>query len=309
MGSTSVHARSRSVWGLTRRQHGVVTSAQLRELGFSAQAIAHRVRRGRLHRVHRGVYAVGSPEITQQGRWMAAVLSCGEGAVLSHGSAAALWGMRRVRNSPLEVSVPRDRRPRRPGVKVHRTSFVAAVDVAHHDRIPVTSPARTLIDLATCLDAGQLERAVNEADRLGLVDPERLRAAVGKRGNVRGAPALRKLLDRLTFRLTDSELEREFLRIVRLAELPMPDTGVRVSGFKVDFFWPTLGLVVETDGLRYHRTPAQQARDRRRDQAHARAGLTPLRFTHAQIHFEAREVVRTLRDVAERLDPSLPGPT
>ena len=183
--------------------------------------------------------------------------------------------------------------------------MAAAGDCAQHERIPVTSPARTLLDLATCLNGRQLERAVNEADRLDLADPERLRAFVRERAGARGAAALRRLLDRRTFRLTASELEREFLRIVRRADLPMPDTGAQVNGFEVDFFWPALGLVVETDGLRYHRTPAQQARDRRRDQAHARAGLTPLRFTHAQIHFESDEVVRTLREVAERLRPSL----
>ncbi len=124
---------------------------------------------------------------------------------------------------------------------------------------------------------------------------------VGERAGARGAAVLRRLLDRRTFRLTDSELEREFMRLVRRAGLPRPETGVRLNGFKVDFFWPALGLVVETDGLRYHRTPSQQARDRRRDQVHARAGLTPLRFTHAQVRFEPGGVACTLTDVAARL--------
>jgi very-short-patch-repair endonuclease len=293
------------VWRLARRQHGVITAQQLRALGFTERAIRHRVARGRLHRVHRGIYAVGSPDLTRHGVWMAAVLGCGPDALLSHSSAAALWGIRGSRSSLLEVSVPARRRPRPRGIRVHRASYVAAVDLARRDRIPVTSPARTLIDLATCLPPGPLGRAVNEADKLGLIDPEALRNAVAERAGARGAAALRALLDRRTFALTDSQLEREFLRLVRRAGLARPHTGVRLNGFKVDFFWPELGLIVETDGLRYHRTPAVQARDRRRDQVHARAGLTPVRFTHAQVHFESGDVVETLRQVAARLVPPL----
>ena len=166
--------------------------------------------------------------------------------------------------------------------------------------IPVTSPVRTLIDLSTRLSSHQLEAAVNEADKLDLVDPEALSAAAEARPRLHGVGALRAVLNRRTFALTDSELERRFLRLVRPAGLPLPETGVHLNGFRVDFYWPHLGLVVEADGLRYHRTPAQQARDRERDQAHTAAGLTPLRFTHAQVAFEAERVVATLRAVAAR---------
>jgi len=116
---------------------------------------------------------------------------------------------------------------------------------------------------------------------------------------------LRELLDRRTFVLTDSELERRFLPIALAAGLPVPQTGRRVNGFKVDFYWPDLGLVVETDGLRYHRTPAQQARDRLRDQAHTAAGLTCLRFTHAQVRFDPDHVRATLTAVTRRLYDAL----
>jgi very-short-patch-repair endonuclease len=112
---------------------------------------------------------------------------------------------------------------------------------------------------------------------------------------------LRTLLDAQTFRMTDSELERRFLPIVEGLGMGRPQTQVFLNGFRVDFFWPDLGLVVETDGLRYHRTPAQQARDRLRDQAHAAAGLTTLRFTHRQVRYEPRHVRRTLEAVADRL--------
>jgi very-short-patch-repair endonuclease len=116
----------------------------------------------------------------------------------------------------------------------------------------------------------------------------------------RGVGILNSLLDRRVFRLTDSELERRFLQLVRFAGLPLPETGCVVNGFRVDFFWPDLGLIVETDGLRYHRTPGQQARDRQRDQVHTAAGLTTLRFTHAQVRFEPAEVREVLTRVVAR---------
>ena len=130
------------------------------------------------------------------------------------------------------------------------------------------------------MPASQLEAAVNQADKLDRSIPN-VRSALDAMQGRRGAPALRNILDRLTFVLTDSELERRFLPIARRAGLGKPLTGQRLSGFKVDFYWPELGLVVETDGLRYHRTTAQQARDLKRDQVHALAGLTTLRF-HAR---------------------------
>jgi very-short-patch-repair endonuclease len=141
---------------------------------------------------------------------------------------------------------------------------------------------------------------VNEADKLGLVDPEALRRFVAQRPGLDGVAALRSVLDRRTFRLTDSELERRFLRLVDRAGLPRPLTQQRVNGFRVDFYWPELGLVVETDGLRHHRTPNQQSKDKARDQAHAAAGLIALRFTHAQIVFETGRVVSVLQRVGER---------
>jgi very-short-patch-repair endonuclease len=164
----------------------------------------------------------------------------------------------------------------------------------------VTGVVLTLIDLA----AGsyrELERAVNAADGLDLIDPESLRLALGEHGGRRGVARLRELLDRRTFRLTDLELERCFLPLAATAGLPVPLTRQRLNGFRVDFFWPDLRLVVETDGLRYHRTPAQQARDRVRDQAHLAAGFTPLRFTHAQVRYEPDHVRSTLAAVVRRL--------
>jgi very-short-patch-repair endonuclease len=279
----------------------VVTHGQLTALGLSAKAIERRIQAGRLHPIHRSVYAVGRPELTQLGRWMAAVMSCGPNAMLSHGDAGAAWGFVALSGSVVEISVAGPYERRRPGIRMHRRPGLDPGEVTLHHGIPITSPVRTLLDLATRLGPAALERAVNEADRLDVVDPDSLRAAVERRNGQRGAPALRRILDRATFRLTDSELERRLLRLAARAGLQPPLTGALVNGYKVDFFWPALGLVVETDGLRYHRTPAQQARDRARDQAHAAAGLTPLRFTHAQVRYEPRRVEATLAAVARRL--------
>ncbi len=162
---------------------------------------------------------------------------------------------------------------------------------------------RTLIDLSTRLAPRRLESAINQADKLDLVDPETLRAEIAKRAGLRGAARLRRLVDRSTFSLTDSELERAFIPLAIRAALPMPLTQHHMHGFRSDFYWPDLGLVVETDGLRYHRTPAQQARDRVRDQTFTAAGLTVLRFTHAQVRHEGAYVEATLRRVASRLAP------
>jgi very-short-patch-repair endonuclease len=182
---------------------------------------------------------------------------------------------------------------------------LAESDVHYHHGIPVTSPICTLIDLATFLDREPLEAAINEADRLNLVDPDRLREALDEVTRRPGVGMLREVLDRRTFTLTDSELERRFLPIARTAGLSKPETGRCVNGFKADFYWPDLGLVVETDGLRYHRTAQQQAKDRVRDQALTAAGLTVLRFTWAQVRYEPEYVETTLRRVVRRLRSGL----
>jgi very-short-patch-repair endonuclease len=290
-----LHKPTETVWALVREQHGVVARWQLLDLGFTPAAVRHRLAIGRLHRTEwRGVYAVGRPALTQEGEWMAAVLACGPGAYLSHLSAARLWRLLpKAPRNPIHITLKAPVFRHRPGIQVHRTRSLADGDVTTHSGIPVTTPIRTLIDLATVLDPYALEAAVNEACVLDLTDPESLRAELDRRKGQRGVPALRPLLDRHTFRLTESELERRFLRIVRRAGLPLPDTQVQVGG-RTDFHWPDLGLVVETDGWRYHRTPAQQARDNRRMQAHAAAARTAVRFSHYEVRYEAARVESVL---------------
>jgi len=229
-------------------------------------------------------------------------MSCGPDAVLSHRAAAALHGIADALTGPIDVTIPPTTARTRPGLRVYRRT-VGAAERAVVDGVPVTTAERTLLDLAPLLSRKRLEAAVNAADKHDLVDPEQLRAALARYAGHRGVVKLRQLLDRHTFTLTASELEREFLPIVRGAGLDKPRTREWVNGFEVDFHWPELGLVVETDGLRYHRTPATQARDRLRDQTHTAAGLTPLRFTHAQVRYEPRHVRDTLVAVGRRLRP------
>jgi hypothetical protein len=283
---------------MARRQHGIVARRDLLALGFSPEAIEHRVAKGRLHAVARGVYAVGWPQLTDERRWMTAVLACGEGAALSHRSAAALWGIGRERDATVDISVPRRCKCRRPEIRARSRRTLQAKDIAMHRQIPVTSPARTVLDLATELDDRALERTVNEADKRDLIDPDALRGSLEDFAGEPGVRALRTLLDRHTFRLSDSDLELLFRPIATAAGLPPPLTKAEVNGFEVDFSWPDLGLVVETDGLRYHRTPFQQRRDLERDQAHRARGLVPVRFTHWQVRYAPQAVVGGLADGA-----------
>jgi very-short-patch-repair endonuclease len=233
---------------------------------------------------------------------MAAILACGRPgiAALSHSSAAALFeigsewvrGIEVARLSPDPIRVP--------GVKVHRRPALERDGFVLHEGITVTSPVQTLIDMATRHDQAVMERSINEADGLGLIRTDDLRKALDDHPGERGVGRLRAILDRRTFRYTRSELERAFLPLARAADLPLPRTSVYVNGHEVDFHFPSLDLVIEADSLTYHRTPAQQTKDHRRDQDHSAAGTSSLRFTHAQINYEPDHVVRTLRATASQ---------
>ncbi len=180
-------------------------------------------------------------------------------------------------------------------MRIRGRPTLAAADIVLFDDLPVTAPARTLVDLAAELGPLATERAVNDADKRDLIDPERLRVSLDRYAGEPGVRPLRELLDRLTFHLSDSDLEIFFRPIAASAGLPSPLSKQFVNGFEVDFLWPDLGLVVETDGLRYHRTPSAQARDALRDRSHVIAGMSPLRFTHYEIRYERRKVRAALR--------------
>lgn len=311
MATLKSKARSAATWEMARRQHWVVTHADMRGLGFSAQAIKRRVASGRLHRVYRGVYAVGRPQLTHEGRWMAAVRACGNESALSHRSAAALWGIGTERTGLIDVSVRSRRESRHRGIRARIRPALSAKEVVTRQGIPTTSPAQTLIDLATELSPVALERAINDADKRDLIDPEALRESLERHRGEPGVRKLRAVLDPHSFRLSDSDLEIYFRKLATATGLPPPLTKEWVDGFEVDFYWPDLDLVVETDGLQYHRTPAAQARDRVRDQTHTAAGRTILRFTHDQVEYEAKRTAalfaRTVELAREHRSSRNPG--
>ena len=232
---------------------------------------------------------------------MAAVLMGGEGACLSHRSAGALWKIVDDQPGPISISVRRHSDLRRPGLRIRVRCRLLRNNVVISEGIPVTAPAQTLLDMATELAPSQLERAVNEADKRDLIDPEALRDALSAFAGQPGVTALRTLLDRQTFRLSDTELEVLFRPIAAQAGLPTPLTKEMVNSFEVDFYWPDLGLVIETDGWRYHRTASAQTRDALRDQTHTASGLTPLRFSHYQVKYEPRHVRDILRRTATNI--------
>ncbi|HEY2054815.1 MAG TPA: DUF559 domain-containing protein [Solirubrobacterales bacterium] len=228
---------------------------------------------------------------------MAAALVCGDGAMLSHLSAAQLWGIGFEERGRIDVTVRRSAEIRRKGLKVRSRPSLDGRSFVVRFGIPVTTPIQTLIDLATELKIMRLERAVNEADKLELVDPETLRRALDAYVGMPGVKTLRTMLDRHTFRLSDSDLEILFRPLALAAGFPVPLTKHWVLGYETDFWFPDHRLVVETDGLRYHRTASQQARAAKRDQKHTAAGLRVLRFTHWQISYAPNEVTAVLRQL------------
>jgi hypothetical protein len=277
------------------RRHGVVSAAQLHEIGFDEAAIRRRVAAGRLHRLYRGVYAVGHTIVNREGRWLAAVLACGDGAALSHRTAAALWGIRPTASARIDVTVPRTSGVRSSSaIVVHRPRQPA--ETTRLDGIPVTTPGQTLADLATALPRRQLEKAVEMAEvrRLHVAPPrdhaglQRLRQAA-----VHALPAT-----------TRSPLEDAFLELCDNHGIPRPLVNTVVEGYEVDFCWPELRLIVETDGFEHHGTRAAFERDRARDARLTARGWRVVRLTDAQVRNDAAssaEVVLAARQAAAAL--------
>jgi len=286
--------RERELARLAGRQHGVLSRQQLLASGLGPRSITRRIEAGRLHPVHRGVYALGRKRLDQRGHWMAAVLVGGEGSLLSHRSAAALWGLMRPAR-PIEITAPRGRR--RPSIVVHE-SGVAPAERTTQSRIPVTTVARTLFDLAEVLNERRHERAWEEADRLGLLE---IRAVedVCARGHGRHAlPAVRRLIEAARIPETvRSPLEERFLEFCREREIPLPQTNVLVLGKEVDAYWPGAALVAEADGWSFHGHRAAFERDRARDAAMQAQGYRVLRVTDRRLKHEPNELAAELRSL------------
>jgi very-short-patch-repair endonuclease len=272
-----------SVWGReiarnAERQHGLITTAQLTAIGLSSAAISRLVHTGRIHRIYRGVYAVGHKRLTREGWWLAAVFACGHGAVLSHRSAAALWGMRPQSSGPVDVAVPsRSGRAKRSGLRIHRPTCLGPSNTTRTQGIPVTTPARTISDLRRILSREDLNAAIRRA--------ETLRLDIG--------PQPGYLPDR-----TRSELERMLMAVCRRCRLPMPEVNVWVGPYQVDFLWRDRRLIIEADSYKHHGTRSAFESDRERDVRLRLMGFTCLRFTHRQVS-DARAFEATLEALLE----------
>lgn len=286
---------------LAGEQYGVVARRQLVDLGVHGRAIHARLARGLLIPLHRGIYAVGHQQLRQEGRWLAAVLAAGPDAVLSHRDAAALHGIRSMpERRKVTVSTPAHaRRIEGAWLKVRRA--LTPEDVAVTRGIPVTSPARTLVDLAPMLTPGQLQSTLGEADRRGLLDvaavERALRRTKGRHGQ--GHARLRAALEahaRHGAVLARSELEERFLDLVIDAGLPRPLLNAPAAGFEVDALWPDRRVIVEMDGWAHHKERAAAARDRDKTNRLQAAGYRVFRFLHGDLVYRPAAVAETIRD-------------
>jgi very-short-patch-repair endonuclease len=259
------------------RQHGVVSTAQLQGAGVDKDGITRRVNAGRLHRMHRRVYAVGHRKLTFEGRCMAAVLALGDGAAVSHRSAAALWQLLPAHDGAIEVTVPGDSgREKRNGIRVHRSSTLVAGVVVLRDGIAVTKAKRTLRDLHRSVAVDIYRAAVRRALDRKLITSGDLRAGD---------------------ELTRSELERLFSALCRRHRLPKPEVNARVGSYEVDFLWRDRRVIVETDSWRHHADRSAFERDRARDVALQSLGFRVLRFTHRQLLQDRAAVLGALHDL------------
>jgi len=279
---------------LAGRQHGVVTASQLRAAGFDGQAVKRRLRSGRLHRLHRGVYLVGHRVAPEGAAELAAVLACGDGSAVSHPSAARLWRLPafRERSGPIHVMVAGRAVRHRPGIVVHRVRVLAPRDVRRVDGIPVTSPARTLLDLAGLISFRDMETTLADARALGLVRDRDLREVVGRYPAQPGAGVLRRLLElHREHGLSRSEAERTLFALVKAAELPLPKKNVHVCRRQVDFLWRREKLIVEVDGYAYHSSKRSFEQDRKRDAQLEARGYAVIRVTWAHLTSSPEAVV------------------
>jgi hypothetical protein len=285
-----MRVQSRTVAELAARQHGVVSRWQLLDLGFSTSAIGRWIEADRLHPVFRGVYAVGHTALPRLGRTHAAVLACRDGAVLSHRSAAELWGLLRSSRYVIDVTVPRRIKGQR-GIKVH---FAAAIERDVRERIPVTSVAQTLYDVAVTEPKRQLERAWDQAERLALLDVVALT-------RFRTCKPLTELIKEARMpEPTRSELEEMLRDICAAAGIPIPVFNTSVAGEDVDAYWPRHNLVVELDGWEHHKTRADRERDLLKEERVKLAGYTFMRFSYRRLKDHPDQVADVLRECLGR---------
>jgi hypothetical protein len=287
-----------AIAALAARQYGVISVLQLRALGLDRYWVRRRVQGGLLHHLYRGVYSVGLPHVTGPGRYLAAVMACGPDAVLSHRCAADLWGLR-PNSSRLEVTGPTNR-PGPPGIQVHSTRMLAPQDFTIHDAIPVTSVARTLLDLSGVVRPQELAKAIDRAERLRLFDLTSVNDVLERANGRRGARALGRAIAAYESSTQKSELERRFKGLIETAtDIPTPTFNAAVEGEKatheVDAFWPQQRLAVQLDGFEFHRTRRDRERDADSDADLELAGNRVMRLTWDDVAVNGERTLRRLR--------------
>jgi very-short-patch-repair endonuclease len=294
---------------LARRQHGVVSGRQLRRLGYSESAISRAAELGRLHRLHRDVYAVGHTNLTDQGRHLSAVLACGPGALLSHRSAAWLWGILSSRTPvpwPIEVTGPQPRLPRG-SIWLHRSRSLLDEDRRTREGIPLTSVPRTVLDMAPRLGPERLGSIIESSERLELFDLAEFDSLLARSNGHHGWGRLRRALAgyRDDEAFTRSPPERRFLKLIRRSRLPQPSFNVYVAGHEVDVYWSRERFAIELDSFEFHRTRAAFERDRRRQEDLKVAGIDLLRITSRRLDDDPAQLIERLEVLlAERRDGS-----
>jgi len=293
--------RERRILELAAAQHGLVSRPQLLALGLGRGAIDRRLTSGRMVAARRGVYALGVGAETPEARWLTAVLACPTGAVLSHRSAAALWRILGIDPRVIDVSSRHRSGRRRDGVRLHRPRSLLPEEVTRHRGVPVTTLARTHLDIATVVAGRTLERALDEAEFLGAFDALEFQQLLKRHAGTSGAARLATVLERHRpgSTRTLSPLEEAFFTLVTSARLPRPEVNVRLAGYTVDFLWRDRGLIAETDGRASHDRLSQRERDSRRDAVLSTAGFHTERFTWAQVTRRPEEVLGVLRPLLE----------
>ncbi len=296
-------------WGIATiagEQQGLIALWQLEGLGLERRAVQARVSSGRLHRVHQGVFTVGHTVLSEEGHFLAAVLTCGPGAVLSHRSAAALWGIGPREIGPIDVTAS-NRRGRAPkGIRAHRDGALAVGERTEFRGVPCTTPARTLLDLGGVVTTDRLKRALAEAEVRRLIRHEAVRLLIRRHRGRRGVARLRLLLDEVhpSAKRTRSELERMFLEMCRRSELPQPEVNVKLKvergRLEADFLWRDAALIVEADSREYHDTDSAFLNDRRREQELQLAGWQVSHCTWAQVEHEPKRLAHTIRGLLAR---------
>jgi very-short-patch-repair endonuclease len=295
-------SRDQRISQIAQQQRGRVARRQLLAAGIRGDTVTRLAARGQLHREHLGVYAVGHPAEGPLTRETSALLACRPGTVLSHLSAASLWNLTPERDGPIEVTIAGRGTANPRGVKVHRTRRLHRTEVRIRKGLPVTSPARTLLDIAEGLPERATERALDEGLTSNTVRLTQIRDVIARNPGRRGAAILKRLLDQRTgSTVSRSEAEEQMWKLLKAARLPQPEMNAPLLGYTADFLWREYKLVLEVDGYQFHSTKSAFERDRRKDATFKAAGWDVIRVSRNQVFHEPYAVIALIALALGRL--------